>query len=94
MEVDNRGGFHMEADQFTYGGGFHNEGGFVLHGVGLSFLIFVNSILCRRSQRRGSLLESIQLRGSHMCNVFQPSARNISTLMLFIYGLECIYDST
>ncbi len=55
----------------------------------------VNSvILCRRFQRRGGLLKSIQLGGSHMCNVFQPSSRNISTLMLFIYGLKCIYDST
>ena len=37
----------MEVD---VGGGFHYGGGFVLHGGGLSFLIYVNSvILCRRS---------------------------------------------
>ena len=36
----------------------------------------VNSvILCRRFQRRGGLLKSIQLGGSHMCNVFQPCIR-------------------
>ena len=39
--------FIMEAD---VGGGFHYGGGFVLHEGGLSFLIYVNSvILCRRS---------------------------------------------
>ena len=39
--------FIMEAD---VGGGFHYGDGFVLHEGGLSFLIYVNSvILCRRS---------------------------------------------
>jgi hypothetical protein len=37
----------MEAD---FGGGFHYGGEFVLHGGGLSFLIYVNYVLlCRRS---------------------------------------------
>ncbi len=55
MEADIGGerAFNTEADllmEADVGGGFHYGDGFVLHEGGLSFLIYVNSvILCRRS---------------------------------------------
>jgi hypothetical protein len=83
-------GFNVEAD---VRGGFQHRGRFVLAGGGV-LVKAIHVILCPRSSTGEGLHKSIQLRVSHLCHVFQPSQRNISTLMLFSNGLKCMHDST
>jgi hypothetical protein len=92
MEANFGGEFHMEANS---GGRLQYGGGFILDGGGFFSRVKAKPvILCRRSSTRGGLHKSIQLRGSYLCHVFQPSQRKISSLMLFFNGSKFTYDST
>ncbi len=89
MEADSGGSFNMEAG---FGGSFQYGGIFVRHG-GMLFLHVKAKSGIPRSHclSRGG---SIQLKDSDMSHVVQPFARNISTLMLFIYCTKRTDDSS